>query len=206
MKTTSLDLLRHPLTHEPLRLESADVLVGESTGDQFAIRDGIPDLLPAQDASGDNRKYQRLYDRIAWVYDLPQKVWGRLRYGGLDKVIAQYLQLVEVRPSDRVLEVSVGTGTNVWFLPSQGSYFGLDISWGMLRQCRHNAHRHARAIELVCGSAEHLPFGDCLFDVVYHVGGINFFNYRERAISEMVPPALIWNRTRLSRVFRPANF
>jgi ubiquinone/menaquinone biosynthesis C-methylase UbiE len=170
-----------------LQFVSADVLKGESTGDRFAIRDGIPDLLPAQDIAGDNKKYRELYDTIARGYDLSQRIWGFLRYGGYDKVVrAQYLRDVEVRAGCRVLEVSVGTGGNVWFLPNHADYYGLDISWGMLRQCQHNARKHRREIELVCGSAEHLPFRDGVLDSVFHVGGINFFNDKERAIREMI--------------------
>jgi ubiquinone/menaquinone biosynthesis C-methylase UbiE len=93
---------------------------------------------------------------------------------------------VKVRAGDRVLEVSVGTGGNVWFLPKDADYYGLDISWGMLRQCQRNARKYGREIELVCGSAEHLPFKDTLFGCVFHVGGINFFNDKARAIQEMI--------------------
>ena len=186
MKAETLSLLCHPLTHEPLQLVSADVLKGASSGDSFRIRAGIPVLLTPQDVTGANRKYRGLYDTIARGYDLSQNLWGLLTHGGFDKVRAQYLRDVEVRAGDRVLEVSVGTGGNVWFLPECADYYGLDISWGMLRQCRRNARKRRRAIELVCGSAEHLPFRDGLFDAVFHVGGINFFNDKARAIGEMI--------------------
>jgi ubiquinone/menaquinone biosynthesis C-methylase UbiE/uncharacterized protein YbaR (Trm112 family) len=186
MNAKTLDLLCHPLTHEPLRLVAADALEGESSGDRFAIRDGIPELLPAQDTVGGNGKYRELYDTIARGYDLSQEVYGFIRYGGYNKVRAQYLKDVEVRAGSRVLEVSVGTGGNVWFLSNHAEYHGLDISWGMLRQCRRKARKHGREIELVCGSAEHLPFRDSLFDCVFHVGGINFFNDKEEAICEMI--------------------
>ncbi|MBY7142528.1 class I SAM-dependent methyltransferase [Virgibacillus sp. NKC19-3] len=36
------------------------------------------------------------------------------------------------------------------------------------------------------GTAENLPFKDESFDVVYHVGGINYFNDKGKAISEMI--------------------
>jgi ubiquinone/menaquinone biosynthesis C-methylase UbiE/uncharacterized protein YbaR (Trm112 family) len=186
MNARTLELLCHPLTHEPLRLASADVLEGESSGDRFPIRDGIPDLLPAQDLAGGNLRYRELYDTIARGYDLALKAWGLFRPGGYDRVRAGFLKGVEVRAGSRVLEVSVGTGGNVWFLPGDADYYGLDISWGMLKQCRRNARRRGREIELVCGSAEHLPFRDGLFDSVFHVGGINFFNDKGRAIAEMI--------------------
>jgi ubiquinone/menaquinone biosynthesis C-methylase UbiE len=186
MNSATLDLLCHPHTGERLRLESDGQLQSDPSGDAFEIKHGIPVLLPDGDVTGSNRQYRDLYDKIARGYDLPQQIWGYLRYGGIDRVIEQYLKYVDVQPGDRVLEVSVGTGTNVWFLPSHGEYYGLDISWGMLRQCQRNARRHKRQIELVCGSAEHLPFREAVFDCVFHVGGINFFNDKERAIRELL--------------------
>jgi ubiquinone/menaquinone biosynthesis C-methylase UbiE len=40
--------------------------------------------------------------------------------------------------------------------------------------------------DLYLGNAESLPFADASFDVVFHVGGINFFNDRAKAIREMI--------------------
>jgi ubiquinone/menaquinone biosynthesis C-methylase UbiE len=65
-------------------------------------------------------------------------------------------------------------------------FFGLDLSWGMLRRCRRNLRRWKRTAELFHGEAERLPFRDGVFDVVFHVGGINFFNDRASAIREMI--------------------
>ena len=93
----------------------------------------------------------------------------------------------KIRPGSRVLEVSVGTGQNIRFLPGSAAYFGLDISMGMLRRCRSNLKRWSRrAALLIQGAAEHLPFVDGAFDSVLHMGGINFFNDRAQALREMV--------------------
>jgi ubiquinone/menaquinone biosynthesis C-methylase UbiE len=40
--------------------------------------------------------------------------------------------------------------------------------------------------DLYLCNAESLPFVDSSFDVVFHVGGINFFNDRAKAIREMI--------------------
>jgi ubiquinone/menaquinone biosynthesis C-methylase UbiE len=186
MNTTMLELLCHPLTHEPLQLVSDNLLRAISSGDSFSIQDGIPLLLPDGDCTGANQKYQQLYNRIALGYDLGEKLyswWKRLRPGELRR---PFLKEVVVRPGSQVLEVSVGTGANIWLLPDQAHYFGLDISWRMLRRCQRNARKWKRDIELVMGSAEHLPFRDDCFDTVFHVGGINFFNDKARAIREMI--------------------
>ena len=61
-----------------------------------------------------------------------------------------------------------------------------DLTKGMLRQCRRNLRRWQRSATLFNGNAERLPFDDASFDVVFHVGGINFFNDQEAAIQEMI--------------------
>jgi ubiquinone/menaquinone biosynthesis C-methylase UbiE len=97
-----------------------------------------------------------------------------------------HLKELAVTGSARVLEVSVGTGPNIPHLPSDCEVFGLDISWRMLKRCRKHLAKWKRTAELFLGEAERLPFRDGIFDVVFHVGGINFFNDRARAIAEMI--------------------
>jgi len=41
-------------------------------------------------------------------------------------------------------------------------------------------------LSLVNGCAEMLPFKDDTFGIVFHIGGINFFNDKESAIKEMI--------------------
>jgi ubiquinone/menaquinone biosynthesis C-methylase UbiE len=127
-----------------------------------------------------------MYDRIAVGYDLAERLYGWWKRVQLPEMRRQLLKDVIIRPNFKVLEVSVGTGANVWLLPGEAHYFGLDISWKMLERCRRNGKKHNRSIELVFGSAEHLPFRDERFDCVYHVGGINFFNDSLQAVREMI--------------------
>jgi len=100
--------------------------------------------------------------------------------------LREYLDELEVKDGDRVLEVSVGTGRNLQFLPRTAQYFGLDISWGMLKQCQRNMRKWNLDISLIMGNAECLPFKKESFDVVFHFGGINFFNDRAASIREMI--------------------
>jgi ubiquinone/menaquinone biosynthesis C-methylase UbiE len=106
--------------------------------------------------------------------------------GGEATFRKQYLRELEVRDGDRVLEVSVGTGANLPFLPVKAAFFGLDLSWGMLRQCQRNLKQWRLEAELILGNAEELPLRDETFDAVFHVGGINAFNDRAKAIAEMI--------------------
>jgi ubiquinone/menaquinone biosynthesis C-methylase UbiE len=46
--------------------------------------------------------------------------------------------------------------------------------------------RWQRNAQLFHSEAERLPFRDAVFDCVFHVGGINFFSDKARAIREMI--------------------
>ena len=85
-----------------------------------------------------------------------------------------------------MLATSVGTGSDVPFLPQDCDYYGLDLSAGMLKVCQKKMRKLGAAAELFLGQAEHLPFRDESFDVVYQMGGINFFSDQAKAINEMV--------------------
>jgi ubiquinone/menaquinone biosynthesis C-methylase UbiE len=56
----------------------------------------------------------------------------------------------------------------------------------MLSNCQANLRRWGLKADLVLGNAESLPFADSSFDVVFHVGGISFFNDQAKAIREMI--------------------
>ncbi|MCW5853644.1 MAG: class I SAM-dependent methyltransferase [Anaerolineae bacterium] len=157
-----------------------------SSGESFAIREGIPVLYDETQLVGLDKQYQGFYRRVAGVYDVFIQVWAWVRCGGERQLRTQYLSELEIQPGHRVLEVSVGTGGNLHYLPPHAEYYGLDLSWAMLNQCQRNLKRWGREAELIFGNAEDLPFQDEVFDVVFHMGGINVFNDRAKAMSEMV--------------------
>jgi ubiquinone/menaquinone biosynthesis C-methylase UbiE len=89
----------------------------------------------------------------------------------------------------RVLEVSIGPGVNLPYLvgrPDVGEVFGLDISPGQLRRCQEFAAQQGWDVQLHLGNAEQLPYPDNTFEGVFHIGGINFFNDKQKAIEEMI--------------------
>jgi ubiquinone/menaquinone biosynthesis C-methylase UbiE len=100
-----------------------------------------------------------------------------------------------------VLEVSIGPGVNLPYLaenPAAGEIFGLDISLGQLKRCREYVAHRGWDIQLQLGNAEQLPYQDNSFDGVFHVGGINFFNDKGKAIQEMIRVAKPGSRILIS--------
>ncbi len=194
MKPETVSLLCKPGTREPLCLVSEPgpdgsvqaVLVGVQSGERFSLRDGIPLLLDESKVFGFNQQYRGIYNRVAGGYDGAIKLFSSLVGRGEEHFRNEFLPELEIRDSSRVLEVSIGTGANIHYLPANAAYFGLDLSWGMLKKCQKNLKRWQREVELILGNAEELPFLDESFNSVFHVGGINAFNDRAKAISEMI--------------------
>jgi len=181
LNETALEIFCDPDTHEPLTLQG-DALVNVRSGKRFPLRDGVPCFV--EEARGINLKYQSMYDWIAPFYDVGEHVYFWLTRKDSFRTFLR--QSLEIPPKARVLEVSVGTGANLPYLPPDVEFYGLDLSWGMLQRFRRNLKRWKRQAFLCQGEGERLPFRDASFDVVFHVGGINFFDDRARAVREMI--------------------
>lgn len=187
----TLNTLCCPYTHARLHLHpEADELVVES-GRTYRVVDGVPWLLDEETVSALDRDFQRQYtekdarsyDRMVRLLSLLLGCWG-------PRERRKIVDLLDLRPGMRVLEVSVGTGANLPFLAQQvgpeGCLYGLDLSADMLGTARKRASAVGCPVHLVRGNAVHLPFVDRVFDAVLHFGGVNLFGDRARALAEMV--------------------
>ena len=154
-------------------------------------KNGIIEYLNPQYLSGDNDKYRKLYDRLAPLYDFGERWIGFLKYGNtVAKMRRDMMQLLEWRNGANVLYVSIGTGKDFNYIPANVDakslqLVGADISMGMLRRAQ-KVWRRKLNLSLVHCAAEDLPFADNSFDIVFHVGGINFFSNKPRALAEML--------------------
>jgi ubiquinone/menaquinone biosynthesis C-methylase UbiE len=184
----TLAVLRSPVTAQALRLarDGRSQSLVSATGEKYPVRGGIPDLRLPSDMTGSNGKYNQLYAVVGGLYDDIQRVVSALSGIDRDAYVMGYLGKLEVRPGDAVLETSVGTGLNFKYLPRGTSLTGIDLSPEMLSRCQSNLTRWQLDADLLLSNAERLPFADSSFDVVFHVGGINFFNDRARAVREMI--------------------
>jgi len=180
--------LQSPFSGNPLHVDGGqgrEVLVS-SSGERFPVRNGIPTFLSPKDLTGDNGKYNHLYETIGGFYDDTQRLFAAFRGLDLASYFENYMSLLEVKPGDSVLETSVGTGLNFRFLPRGAKLSGLDLSPEMLANCQNNLRRWQMEADLYLGNAECLPFADSSFDVVYTCGGFNFFSDRAKAMREMI--------------------
>jgi ubiquinone/menaquinone biosynthesis C-methylase UbiE len=166
--------------------DAAQFLCNGEHGLRFPIRDGIPVFVEPQQITGINTRFRGIYDRWAPYYDLLSRVG--LYILGISEIELRkaFIASLEIKAGGRVLSTSVGTGSDLPFLPRDCEYYGLDLSPEMLAICERKMRKLGAAAELFLGLAEQLPFKAETFDTVYQMGGINFFTDQERAIHEMV--------------------
>ncbi|MCP4118665.1 MAG: methyltransferase domain-containing protein [Desulfobacteraceae bacterium] len=169
-----------------------DILEGtlkcKACGGQAAIHKGIPALINQRNVKGSDLKFQKFYDRMSPVYDPIVKFASRILFGGDIAFRGEFARHLELKPQDRVLEVSVGSCGNYPYIGTFSGHlelFGLDISKNFLKQGLKNIKRWKIDAELCQGNADDMPYGDNSFDCVFHKGGINGFSDKSKALGEM---------------------
>jgi ubiquinone/menaquinone biosynthesis C-methylase UbiE len=188
MRQAGLDILRAPKTGEALRYlnEGKDEYLFNSKGDKYPIEKNLIRFLSEEELTGNNKSYQKMYDRLSSLYDFITKTYATIRNGGEENRLLEYLSKLQVKDSDKVIEISIGTGRNIKYLNQKAEYFGVDISLGMLKRCAKIMDKNKCEIVLLQAEAEYLPLCDEAFDVVFSAGGFNFFNDPGKALLEML--------------------
>lgn len=112
------------------------------------------------DTQVENAFVERVYDKIASVYDL---AFGPILQHGRRRAMT----VMNPSPGTKVLEIGVGTGLNLSLYPTHCDVTGIDFSALMLIRAEERIAReglHARLFQM---DAADLRFPDESFDVVY---------------------------------------
>lgn len=83
----------------------------------------------------------------------------------------------------------MGAGENLLWLNRMAenlTFYGIDIQKQMMLHCMKNLKLWGIRAEIYRADAEELPFRDENFDVVFHLGAINLFSDKKKAIDEMI--------------------
>jgi len=195
MKRTAVDFLCCPHCHEHLSLDNDrgesfihdGKLSSPHCERRFPINNGIVQFISSDELDGLNRVFARFYERFARFEAAIDKL-SFLPMGGERKARNEILHRLELG-TGRILEVSIGSGGNLPYLfesPECGEVYGLDISPAQLDRCRRLVMKRGWPVDLFWGTAEALPFKAESFDCVFHIGGINFFSDKKKAIQEMI--------------------
>jgi len=124
------------------------------------------------------QEVRRLFDRIAPVYD----VMNRVMTAGLDRAWRRLTVAAVVQPGDRVLDACCGTGDLAIAAEQDGGHVtGLDFSERMLERARAKS----ASVTWVQGDLLALQFDDDAFDVATVGFGVRNVANLEEALREL---------------------
>lgn len=104
---------------------------------------------------------KKIYDVHSAFYDA---TFGRL----VKRRIATAIEHMNIGETDRVLDLGIGTGVSLNYYPQRGRIIGVDLSNGMLRECRKKiAQRKLTHAQVFQADAMKLPFAENTFDHVF---------------------------------------
>ena len=174
-------LWRCPLTNGPLRYDQqAQALIADN-GTAYPIRD---DVVIIQDHNeGNNEVARKFYDGALWPKFRFWEWFTFMSLGGERRARSKILEHLPNAPGLKLLDVAIGDGVYLDWLPADWSVVGIDISKAQLTACRNQIK--GRNVKLVMCEAEDLPFADHSFDAALSIGGFNYFSDPEKSLREM---------------------
>ena len=156
-------------------------LACDRCGGTVPIEDDI--LILMDQTASNNQIAQSFYDSPLW----PKfRFWEYVTWfcnGGEKRARSKVLRHLPTAPGLELLDVAIGDGAYLEWLPADWKIAGVDISRSQLDQCRRRAA--GRDVWLGQCEAEHLPFDDQRFDAVLSIGAFNYFSDPEGALREM---------------------
>ncbi|MFN4242826.1 MAG: class I SAM-dependent methyltransferase [Tepidisphaerales bacterium] len=143
---------------------------------------------------------RKIYDVQSAFYDA---TFGRLVRKRIEKAIKEHLC---IRPGDSVLDLGIGTGASLQFYPARGRVVGVDLSPGMLRECKKKIDAlRLHHVSIVQGNALELPFDDSTFDHIFMSHVISVVSDPARLLREAQRVAKPGSRIVIVNHFRSAN-
>jgi phosphatidylethanolamine/phosphatidyl-N-methylethanolamine N-methyltransferase len=102
------------------------------------------------------------------IYDIQSKFYD-VTFGRLvSRRIARAISHMNIRETDVILDLGIGTGASLNYYPDRGQIVGIDLSPGMLAQARKKiAERGLHHAHVFQANALDLPFADSSFDHVF---------------------------------------
>lgn len=150
-------------------------------GRAYPERDGIVEAM--NPLHGRNRVVAAFYDGPGWQRFRRWEQRFLALQGGQRRARGPIVRELPRVPTARVLEVGIGDGDNLPFLPPGWDIVGVDIARTRLESCLQRFPRLAGRLALA--EAEALPFPNAAFGACLCVGGFTFFRDHAAALREM---------------------
>jgi phosphatidylethanolamine/phosphatidyl-N-methylethanolamine N-methyltransferase len=102
------------------------------------------------------------------IYDLQSMFYDATFAKLVRRRIAKAVTHMNIRDEDLILDLGIGTGQSLYYYPQKGHIVGVDLSGGMLRECRKKIReRKLDRAYVFQADALRLPFADNTFDGVF---------------------------------------
>jgi len=158
---------------------------------KYKINEGIPDFRIPKEFPAIVKETLDYYEKESGIYDKYLPLTFQTFGVDEDKVRNDMVDLLSLKPDNKVLETGCGTGRDTQIiasrLGSKGELHAQDLSLSMLKQAISKIQPHANDIglEFSVGDATHLPYPNNYFDAAYHFGGLNTFYDVKKALREI---------------------
>lgn len=162
--------------------EDGEAVVCPACGSGYPVRDGV--VVARGSTTANNEVARGFYDGPLWPRFRFWEWFTFFSLGGERRSRDRVLRHLPGGDGLKLLDVAIGDGVYLDWLPASWSVVGVDVSRVQLAACRRRAG--GRDLSLVLGEAEDLPVRDGRFDAVLSIGGFNYFNDPEGALREMV--------------------
>ena len=127
----------------------------------------------------DDKSIIKSYKRVSGFYDY---TFGQIFRPGQKKLVS----MMECTPTDKVLEIGIGTGTSYKYYPMETEVTGIDISPDMLEKAKKNIRKHnLQNKNVIMMNGEQLKFEDNSFDKVVGMYVISVTQNPNLLIKEM---------------------
>ncbi len=181
------------------KIQTGEVMEGRlvsASNMSYELKEGIPHFIASGQLSKieleTKQQYEEyyteeFYDNImAWLFES--------FYEDEEHVREAMIEVLDLKPNERVLEIGCGTGCDSFRIARQlgadGELFLQDLSSSMVAITKNKLLRDYKNLGLACklnffvSSARNLPFPDNYFDAVFHFGGFNNFEDPKATLAE----------------------
>ena len=159
-----------------------------SCNGEYPVETGIPNFFKHTAGPSHSKRYE-VMDSLYLKFYTPVTNLLFLACGGVENARNEVLDRLDIPDHACILETGIGTGDNLPFLMKKNGnscFYGIDINQNLLERCASNCRKRKISVELFRCDAHLLPFKDHVFDTVFHLGAMNNFFDKKKAIQEMI--------------------
>ncbi len=127
-------------------------------------------------------------NKVDYSYFRVQSSWGATKHMGGFKATKELVQMCQITPGKRILEVGCGAGMTSWRLAKEYDCYlvGVDLSEEMITWSKNRAEREnvTDQTEFRVANVEELPFEDNNFDIVLCESVTAFPEDKQKVVDE----------------------